>query len=159
MSAFAKSASGRAPPRQARSVARLAAVQALYQMETAGAGVESVVREFRDHRFGGDLEGQELAAADEAFFADIVRGVVARQAEIDRLLTARLAAGWKLSRLDATTRAVLRAGAWELLGAPETPAEVVLDEYVEIARAFHETGSEAGFVNGALDSLAREVRP
>ena len=158
MSAAPSSAPGRPPPRQARSVARLAAVQALYQMETGGAGVETVVREFRDHRFGADLEGRELAEADETFFADIVRGVVARQAEIDRLVTGRLAAGWKLSRLDATTRATLRAGAWELLAAPETPVEVVLDEYVELARAFHETGSEAGFVNGALDALARELR-
>ena len=153
----AQNAAGRTP-RQARSVARLAAVQALYQMETAGAGVEAVVREFRDHRFGGDIEGHMLAEADEAFFADIVRGVVGRQAEIDRLISGRLAAGWKLSRLDATTRATLRAGAWELLAAPETPAEVVLDEYVELAKAFHEAASEAGFVNGALDAVAREVR-
>ena len=146
------------PPRQARSVARLAAVQALYQMETAGAGVEAVVREFRDHRFGGDIEGVPLADADEDFFADIVRGVVARQAEIDRLVTARLAAGWKLSRLDATTRALLRAGTWELIATPETPTEIVLDEYVELAKAFHEAASESGFVNGALDAVAREVR-
>ena len=145
-------------PRQARSVARLAAVQALYQMETAGAGVEAVVREFRDHRFGGDIEGELLAEADEAFFADIVRGVVGRQAEIDRLITGRLAAGWKLQRLDATTRATLRAGAWELLAAEETPAEVILDEYVELSKAFHENAAESGFVNGALDAVAREVR-
>ncbi len=139
-------------------MARLAAVQALYQMETAGAGVEAVVREFRDHRFGGDLEVVRLADADEAYFAEIVRGVVGRQAEIDRLVTVRLAAGWKLSRLDATTRALLRAGAWELLAAPDTPTEVVLDEYVELAKAFHEKASEWGFVNGALDAVAREVR-
>ena len=156
MSAPAAQSAGRAP-RQARSVARLAAVQALYQMETAGAGVEAVVREFRDHRFGGDIEGHMLAEADEAFFADIVRGVVGRQAEIDRLVTSRLAAGWKLTRLEATTRALLRAGAWELLAA-DTPTEIVLDEYVELAKAFHEAASEAGFVNGALDAVAREVR-
>ena len=144
--------------RQDRSVARLAAVQALYQMETAGAGVEAVVREFRDHRFGGDIEGVQMAEADEAFFADIVRGVIARQGEIDRLVTARLAQGWKLARLDATTRALLRAAAWELLAAPETPTEVVIDEYVELTKAFHEAASESGFVNGALDAVAREVR-
>ena len=144
--------------RQDRSVARLAAVQALYQMETAGAGVEAVVREFRDHRFGGDLDGEPLAEADEAYFADIVRGVVARQAEIDRLVSARLAAGWKLQRLDATTRALLRAGTWELVASPEIPTEIVIDEYVELTKAFHEAASEAGFVNGALDAVAREVR-
>ena len=157
MKPAAQPRSGVAAPHQERSVARLAAVQALYQMETAGAGVEAVVREFRDHRFGGDIEGTPLAEADEAFFADIVRGVVGRQAEIDRLVTSRLAAGWKLARLEATTRALLRAGAWELLAA-DTPTEIVLDEYVELAKAFHEAASEAGFVNGALDAVAREVR-
>ena len=153
-----KRAPGGGRGRQDRSVARLAAVQALYQMETAGAGAETVVREFRDHRFGGDIEGAPLAEADEAFFAEIVRGVVGRQAEIDRLVTARLAPGWKLTRLDATTRALLRAGVWELLAAPDTPTEVVLDEYVELTKAFHEAASESGFVNGALDAVAREVR-
>ena len=154
-----RNASGRPRGRQDRSVARLAAVQALYQMEAAGAGVEAVVREFRDHRFGGDIEGQPLAEADEAYFADIVRGVVARQAEIDRLVTARLAAGWKLQRLDATTRALLRAGTWELLASADIPTEIVIDEYVELTQAFHEAASESGFVNGALDAVAREVRP
>lgn len=159
MSAAApRTPSARPRGRQDRSVARLAAVQALYQMETAGAGVEAVVREFRDHRFGGDIEGAPMAEADEAYFADIVRGVVGRQAEIDRLVTARLAQGWKLTRLDATTRALLRAGAWELLAAPDTPTEVVIDEYVELTKAFHEAASESGFVNGALDAVAREVR-
>ena len=151
-----------APPRQARSVARLAAVQALYQMEVAGAGVETVVREFQDHRFGGTLEGgvegPRLAEADEPFFADLVRGVVARQAEIDAAVQKRLAANWKLARLDATARALLRAGAFELLAAPETPTEVVIDEYVELAKAFFEGPTEPGFVNAALDGVARDVR-
>jgi N utilization substance protein B len=98
---------------QARSVARLAAVQALYQMEVAGAGVEAVVREFSDHRFGSSLEDEaatpetavdQLADADEVFFADIVRGVVTHQAEIDTAVSRRLAANWRLERLDATLR-------------------------------------------------------
>ena len=144
--------------RQDRSVARLAAVQALYQMEVAGAGVEAVVREFRDHRFGGDIEGQTMAEADEAFFADLVRGVVADQTLIDRAVTRRLAVNWKLERLDATVRAVLRAGAWELIRTPATPTEVVIDEYVELARAFFEDAAEPGFVNAALDGVARDVR-
>ena len=147
----------REPRRQARSVARLAAVQALYQMEVTGAGVETVVREFVDHRFGGDLEGERLADADETLFAELVRGVVADQAQIDRAVVRRLAQNWKLDRLDATVRAMLRAGAFELMRRPEIPTEVVIDEYVELAKAFFEA-KEAAFVNGALDAVARDAR-
>lgn len=149
--------------RQARSVARLAAVQALYQMETAGAGVEAVIREFSDHRFGraatgGDVvEGPMLADADEAFFADVVRGVVEGQVELDRAVTRRLAKGWRLDRLDATARAILRAAAFELVRRPDVPTEIILDEYVDIAKAFFE-GPEPGFINAALDGLARDER-
>jgi N utilization substance protein B len=142
---------------QARSVARLAAVQALYQMEVSGAGSEAVIREFHDHRFDSDLEGQTLAVADEAYFATIVRGVIERQAEIDRGIVARLADGWRLERLDATARAILRCGAFELLACPEAPTEVVINEYVEVAKAFFE-GPEPAFVNAALDGLAHDVR-
>ncbi len=143
--------------RQARSVARLAAVQALYQMEVAGAGVETVVREFAEHRFGRDLEGQQLADADEAFFAEIVRGVVAEQATLDTAIRKRLAAKWKLDRLDATVRAVLRCATFELLAREDVPSEVVLDEYVELAKAFVDA-KEVAFVNGALDGIARDLR-
>jgi N utilization substance protein B len=145
------------PPRQARSVARLAAVQALYQMELGGVGVETVVREFSDHRFGADLEGEPLAQADEAFFGDLVRGVVADQATIDRAVVRRLAQNWKLERLDATVRAILRAGAFELASRPDVPTEVVIDEYVELAKAFFDP-TEAGFINAALDAIAGDVR-
>ena len=148
----------RAPAFQDRSVARLAAVQALYQMEVAGVGVEAVVREFTDHRFGGDLEGHVLAEADEPLFAEIVRGVVAEQATVDRAVALRLAKSWKLSRLDATARAILRAGAWELMRRPDIPTEVVIDEYVELARAFFEDAAEPGFINAALDAVSRDVR-
>ena len=143
--------------RQARSVARLAAVQALYQMEVAGAGVETVVREFGEHRFGRDLEGQRLADADEAFFAEIVRGVVADQGQIDGAIRKRLAANWKLERLDATVRATLRCAAFELRARPDVPTQVVIDEYVELAKSFVE-GKESAFVNGALDAVARDLR-
>jgi N utilization substance protein B len=147
---------------QARSVARLAAVQALYQMEVSGVGVEAVVREFADHRFdralgGEEGEGAPLAAADEAFFADLVRGVVEQQRGIDPAIARRLAQGWKLDRLDATVRAILRAGAFELSHRPDVPVEVVINEYVDLARSFFE-GPEPGFVNAALDGLARDVR-
>ena len=142
---------------QARSVARLAAVQALYQMEASGVGVEAVIREFVDHRFDGDMEGQTLAPADIEYFIAIVRGVVERQAEIDRSVIRRLAQGWRLERLDATARAILRSGAYELIAQPEAPTEVVIDEYVEVAKAFFE-GPEPGFINGALDAIARHER-
>jgi len=161
------SSARKGPARQARSVARLAAVQALYQMEISGSGVEAVVREFADHRFGAEPEGPSgeapapenvLADADEPFFAEVVRGVVGDQAAIDRAIVRRLAANWKLERLDATVRAILRAGAFELMHRPEIPSEVVIDEYVELAKAFFDP-TEAGFVNGALDAVARDVRP
>ncbi|AAK23341.1 transcription antitermination factor NusB [Caulobacter vibrioides] len=142
---------------QPRSVARLAAVQALYQMEVSGAGVDSVIREFGEHRFDRDVEGEQLAAADETFFADLARGVVTNQAKIDQGIVKRLASGWRLERLDATARAVLRAGAFELMYRSDVPTEVVINEYVEIAKSFFE-GPESGFINGALDAIARDAR-
>jgi transcription antitermination protein NusB len=144
--------------RQSRSVARLAAVQALYQMEVSSIGVEHVIREFTEHRFDRDIEGVTLASADEAFFADLVRGVVAEQKRIDAAIARRLAENWKLDRLDATVRAILRAGAFELANRTDVPTEVVIDEYVEVAKSFFET-TEPGFVNGALDAVAKDVRP
>jgi N utilization substance protein B len=143
--------------RQARSVARLAAVQALYQMETAGAGAEAVIREFTDHRFDRDLEGETLAHADEAFFAELVRGVVGEQGDVDKAIGRRLATGWRLDRIDATARSILRAGAFEIMRRPDVPAEVAIDEYVEIAKSFFE-GPESGFINAALDAIARDER-
>lgn len=147
----------RKPTPRPRTVARLAAVQALYQLELTGAGVETVIREFGDHRFQGDLEGEALADADEAYFGDIVRGVVAEQAAVDRAIVRRLAQNWRLERLDATVRAILRCGVWELTFRQDTPTEVVIDECVELAKAFFDA-DEAGFVNGALDGVARDVR-
>jgi N utilization substance protein B len=150
------------PPKQARSVARLAAVQALYQMEVSGTGAEAVIREFSEHRFDRDVpeEGADapLAQADEAFFADIVRGVVKQQKDVDTAVARHLASGWRLDRLDATARAILRAGAFELSHRQDVPTEVVIDEYVELAKSFFE-GPEPGFVNGALDAVAQDVRP
>ncbi|CAN7359834.1 transcription antitermination factor NusB [Phenylobacterium sp. LjRoot164] len=149
--------------RSQRSVARLAAIQALYQMEVSGVGVEAVIREFSDHRFDRTLEGDPegegatLAAADEAFFADLVRGVVGHQREIDATVAGRLAANWRLERLDATVRAILRSGVFELSHRPDVPTEVAINEYVELTKSFFE-GPEAGFVNGALDAVARDVR-
>jgi N utilization substance protein B len=117
--------------------------------------VEAVVREFSDHRFEIDLDGESLAPADEAFFAAVVRGVVKAQVEIDRAIAHRLAEGWRLERLDATVRAALRCGVFELMHRLDVPVEVTIDEYVEIAKAFTD---EAGFLNAALDKIARDVR-
>ena len=147
-----------AAERRARTVARLAAVQALYQMELGGAGVEAVIQEFLDHRFESDLEGEPLAEADHAYFAEILRGVVASQAKIDAAVINRLASGWRLERLDSTVRAMLRAGTFELMGRPDMPREIVIDEYVELAKAFFAEPAEARFVNAALDGVARDVR-
>jgi len=149
-------------PKQARSVARLAAVQALYQMEVSSVGAEAVIREFAEHRFDRTVPGEPgeevtLAQADEAFFADLVRGVVEHQRAVDGAIAKRLASGWRLDRLDATARAILRAGAYELSHRPDVPTEVVIDEYVELAKSFFE-GPEPGFVNGALDAVAQDTR-
>lgn len=150
---------GRRPPRsQVRSAARLAAVQALYQMEQTGIGVEGVIREYVDHRLGREIDGETYHEADEAFFADLVRGVVDRQVQIDQLADKHLADGWRLSRLDSTLRAVLRAGIYELLGRADVPAKVVISEYVDVAKAFFED-TEPGFANGLLDKVARAIRP
>jgi N utilization substance protein B len=143
--------------RRARTVARLAAVQALYQMELAGEGVDTVIAEFSNHRFDADIEGEPLAEADEAYFAAIVRGVVGEQRAIDETVKARLASNWRMERLDSTLRALLRAGAWELRESKDVPKEIVIDEYVELAKAFFDD-SEAKFVNAALDGVARDVR-
>ena len=145
------------PGRRARTVARLAAVQALYQMEISGVGSEAVIREFSDHRFDADIEGEPLGQADEEFFGEVIRGVVGEQVPIDRAIVKRLAQGWKLERLDATVRAILRSGTWELIHRSDVPTEVVINEYVELAKAFFDA-TEAKFVNAALDGIARDVR-
>lgn len=145
------------PAHRTRSAARLAAVQALYQMEVSGIGTEAVVREFHDHRFDRDIEGAALAGADEAFFAALIAGVVAIQGDIDRAIARRLSPGWRLERIDATARAILRSGAFELMRRADIPCEVVIDEYVEVAKSFFD-GAEPGFINAALDAIARDER-
>ena len=141
-------------------MARLAAVQALYQMEASGAGVEAVIREFTEHRFDRDVPeaNATLAEADEPFFAELTRGVVGSQSALDPAIVKRLAKNWRLERLDATARAILRAGAFELIQRPDVPTEVVIDEYVEIAKAFFPEGPDSGFINAALDGIARDAR-
>lgn len=140
-----------------RRSARLAAVQALYQMEIAGTDAETVVEEFSAFRFGKEPFLTTLGAPDEEFFAAIVRGVPHHQAEIDAAIAESLAENWRLSRIDSILRAILRAGAFELIGRTDVPAKVVIDEYVELAYAFF-PGEEASFANAALDAIARRKR-
>lgn len=139
-----------------RSAARLAAVQALYQMELTGEDADSVTEEFAAFRFGREPEVTP-GDPDRAFFGDIVRGVPRLQGEIDEAVTGCLAEGWRLSRVDSILRAILRAGAYELIARPDVPAKVVIDEYVELAHAFF-AADEPSFVNAALDGLARRKR-
>ncbi|MEO1038048.1 MAG: transcription antitermination factor NusB [Pseudomonadota bacterium] len=140
-----------------RRASRLAAVQALYQMEVSGQGASSVVKQFREHRFGHSGEPGDLIEADEDFFEDLVAGIIGAQARVDQTLSSSLKEGWKFSRLDATVRAILRAGGYELAERHDVPTAVVIDEYVDIAKAFFE-GPEPAFVNGALDSFAKVSR-
>lgn len=141
----------------ARRAARLAAVQAIYQMELTSLDAEAVIEEFVEHRFAADQEIQALPRPDVGFFADIVRGVPHHQTEIDRAIAQCLAADWKFSRIDSILRAILRAATYELLARFDVPAKVVIDEYLDITHAFFQ-GEEAGFVNAALDRLAHSKR-
>lgn len=141
-----------------RTVARLAAVQALYQLElNPSLDPEGVVREFARYRLDQEIDGDQLAEADPEFFAEIVRGAAADQARIDTDISAALVEDWPLDRLDAVLRAILRAGAWELAHRPDVPPRVSISEYIAIAHAFF-TGKEPGLANGVLDRLGRDLR-
>ncbi len=141
----------------ARSAARLAAVQALYQLEMEGTPLASLLDEFHMHRLGAEIEDEQYLEADVAFFDDVVRGVAARRDEIDSRLTERLAQGWSIARLDRTMLQILRAGAYELLARPDISVSIVINEYLDVAHAFFDD-REAKFVNGLLDAVAKDVR-
>jgi transcription antitermination protein NusB len=140
-----------------RGAARLAAVQALYQMDVAGSGLNEVLAEFESHWLGREIEGTEYLPAEAAFFRDVVGGVVREQRRLDPLIDAVLAHSWPLKRIEAVLRAVLRAGAYELEHRPDVPARVVVAEYVDVANAFVDR-DETGMVNAVLDQLAKQVR-
>lgn len=140
-----------------RGAARLAAVQALYQMDIGGTGVLEVVAEYETHRLGQELDGDTYLKADPAWFRSIVSGVVRDQTKIDPMIRQALQDDWSLSRIDSTVRAILRAGTFELLERKDVPVPVIVTEYVEIARAFFE-GDEPKLVNAVLDRIARHVR-
>lgn len=140
-----------------RAGARLAAVQALYQMEQTEQGSLAVIREFMEDRLGLDDDGRPVEEADPDLFKAVVSGVVENQEPVDTAIVARLANGWRLERLDATTRAILRASVYELIYDINLPTQIIIDEYVSIAHAFFDA-PESGFVNGILDAVARDVR-
>jgi N utilization substance protein B len=140
-----------------RGAARLAAVQALYQMEVGGAGINDVFAEFESHWLGNEVEGDRYLPAEAAFFRDVVAGVVRDQTRLDPLIDDALSRGWPLKRIDAIVRAVLRAGSYELEHRKDVPARVVVSEYVDVAHAFVEK-EEAGMVNAVLDQIARRFR-
>jgi transcription antitermination protein NusB len=140
-----------------RSGARLAAVQAIYQMEQTEQSGRSVIADFMEDRLGLNDEGEPIEEADPDIFKSVVEGVVERQEEIDAAIMKRLASGWKIERLDATSRAILRAAVYELIAEISLPSQIILDEYVSIAHAFFE-GAEPKFINGVLDSVSRDVR-
>ena len=140
-----------------RGAARLAAVQALYQMEIGGAGINDIFAEFESHWLGHDVEGDTYLPAEAAFFKDVVAGVVRDQGKLDPLLDDALSTGWPLKRIDAILRATLRAGAYELEHRRDVPARVVVKEYVDVANAFVDK-DETGLVNAVLDQIARQFR-
>jgi N utilization substance protein B len=140
-----------------RGAARLAAVQALYQMDLAGTGLNEIVAEFESHWLGGEVEGAQYRPAEAAFLRDIVGGVVREQTGLDPQIDAALARGWPLKRIEAILRAVLRAGCYELACRRDVPARVVMSEYVDVASAFVDR-DETGMVNAVLDQLAHQLR-
>jgi N utilization substance protein B len=140
-----------------RGAARLAAVQALYQMEIAGTGLNEILAEFESHWMGREVEGAQYLPAESAFFRDIVSGVLREQRSLDPMVDKTLAQGWPLKRVDAILRAVLRAGAYELRHRSDVPARVVVSEYVDVANAFVDS-DETGLVNAVLDTIARQSR-
>lgn len=140
-----------------RGAARLAAVQALYQMDLAGTGMNDIFAEFESHWIGREVEGEQYLPAEAAFFRDIVSGVVRDQKALDPRIDAALNAGWPLKRIDAILRAVLRAGTYELDNRRDVPARVVVSEYADVANAFVDR-EETGMVNAILEQIARMVR-
>ena len=142
---------------RSRSAARLAAVQALYQQEMEGTPLPRLLHEFHEHRLGATIEDEQYHDAERDFFDDLVTGADARRDDIDGLISGRLAEGWTLERLDRPMRAILRAGAYELIARPDVPVASVISEYVDVAHAFYDK-RESGFVNGLLDAIAKEAR-
>lgn len=146
-----------AAPRSAnqRGAARLAAVQALYQMDVGRASLEDTLAQFNAFHLGREIEGEQYLPADADFFRQIVTGVAQHQLQVDPAVDRALDEGWPMGRVDATLRAILRAATFELLRRRDIPARVVIQEYLDVSRAFFEDDA-TGLVNAALDAIARE---
>lgn len=140
-----------------RTGARLAVVQALYDMEISGKGVLEALAEFEVHWIGQEVDGVAHPPAETAFFRDLLRGVVEEQRTIDPQIDRALTQGWPLKRVEAVLRAILRAGAYELMFRPDVPARAAISEYVDVAHSFY-AGDEPGLVNAVLDKVARGAR-
>ena len=143
-------------PANQRGAARLAAVQALYQMDVGRQSLEDTLAQFNAHHLGREIEGEQYLPADADFFRQIVTGVIRNQLDIDPTVDNALQKGWPVARIDATLRAILRAATFELLRRRDIPSGVVITEYVDIAKAFYEEDA-AGMVNGVLDAIARQT--
>ncbi|WP_279594510.1 transcription antitermination factor NusB [Methylobacterium sp. E-066] len=141
-----------------RSGARLSVVQALYEMDISGKGVLDALAEFEAFWIGQEVDGILHPKAETAFFRDLLRGTVEEQRAIDQKLDQALAQGWPLRRIEIVLRAIMRAGAYELMFRPDVPAPAAISEYVDVAHSFY-TADEPGLVNAVLDRVAREVRP
>ena len=142
---------------RARSAARLAAVQALYQRHMEKTALARLLDEFHQHRLGAEIEDEQYEDAEVDFFDDLVSGVAAREDEIDERLAGKLAQGWTLARLDKTMLQILRCGSYELIARADVPKATAISEYVDVAHAFFDA-REAKFVNGMLDAVAKDVR-
>lgn len=147
----------KAPPAGRRGAARLAAVQALYQLDINGGKPDAVIQEFVDHRLGRELDGDVYGGADETLFRAIVAGAAGRRDELDNMIAAVLPEAWPLDRLETILREILRCGVYELAELLEIPAPVIISEYIGVSDAFYQ-GKETGMVNAVLDRLARELR-
>jgi N utilization substance protein B len=140
-----------------RGAARLAAVQALYQMDIAGTPLNDILAEFQSHWIGQEVDGSQYLPAEAAFFRSVVQGVLDDQRKLDPMIDKALQGGWPLKRVESLLRAVLRAGVYELSSRSDVPARVVVSEYVDVAHAFLDA-EETGMVNAVLDQLARQLR-
>lgn len=140
-----------------RGAARLAAVQALYQMDVAGSGLLEIAAEYEAFRLGKEIDGATYREADAQWFRAILSGVVENQKTVDPVIRAALTEDWPLSRLDSTLRAILRAGVYELMKRADVPVAVIVSEYVDIARAFYDE-DEPKLVNAVLDRVSRRIR-
>lgn len=145
-------------PRERRSAARLGAVQALYQMDLSGSDVGETLAQFSSRASGENFEDGQCGEADYRHLKEVVDGVVREQKAIDPTVDKILDKDWPLHRLDSTVRAILRAGAYELMFMDRVPAKVAISEYVDVADAFFGP-EEPRFVNGVLNKLARQSRP